>query len=84
MNDKKIAELQNIHKRLAAYLKKQHEVTSNCILAVAAIREVLRQNPTLQKSYEENLRDLEGVLTIQQNQDHGQTLGVLLRELEPW
>lgn len=84
MDDKKIAELRNIHKGLALYLEKQHEATSNCILAVAAIREVLRQTPAFQKSYEVSLQDLKGVWTIQQSQDHAQTLSTLLERIEDW
>ena len=84
MDESKIAELRLILKELAAYLKKQHKATNGCILAVAAIREVLRQNPSLQKSYKENLRDLKASGSAQAHQVHEQTLVALLTKLGDW
>jgi hypothetical protein len=84
MDDSKLSELRLIHQDLAKYLKDQHEAMSNSILAVAAIREVLRQNPALQKSYEESLRDLKADGTIQPTPALEQTLLSLLERLAEW
>lgn len=84
MDDAKLAELRLIHKDLAAYLKEQHEAMSNSILAVAAIRGALANNPTLQKSYRASLQDLTNDGTTQPALIFEQVLLRLLKRLEEW
>ena len=84
MDDSKITELRHIHRNLAKYLKKQHKANSNCLLAVAAIREALKIHPDLQKAYRASLRDLSEGGTALANQDSTNTLETLLKSLAEW
>jgi hypothetical protein len=84
MDDSKIADLRQIHRNLAKYLKKQHKANSNCLLAVAAIREALKSHPELQKAYKASLRDLSEGGTALADQDSTNTLETLLKSLTGW
>ena len=84
MEDSKLNELRLIHKDLATYLKNQHEVMSNSILAISAIRTALESNPDLQKAYWASHRALSEDGTFQASQDYENTRQRLLKRLADW
>ena len=84
MDDSKIKELRLIHKDLAAYLKKQHEAMSNCLLTAAALRKSLDSDPTLRKLYKTNRRALLTDETFQAGLSPSTSLERLLKKLAEW
>ena len=83
MDAPKINELRILHRDLAAYLEKQHEVLNNCIVAVAAIRGALATDPALQEAYKASLEEVKvGIFLVDQGYEN--THQTILKKLKDW
>jgi len=83
MDDAKVKELRLLHRELASYLKNQHKITNNCILAVAAIRGGLASDSALQKAYKASLAQVKaGSFLVDQGYEN--THQTLLKKLKEW
>jgi hypothetical protein len=84
MGDVKMEELRLIHRDLAAYLKKQHEAMSNCLLTVAALRKSVETRTDLHEAYKAKVQELAKDEIFRGSLGSTNTLETLLQRLADW